>query len=374
MSRVEIDLFVSHRGIDKEWVQYFVDRIEQCTIEDHCGSSHIKAFYAPRDLPVGSVAEDYILKQAHRARFVVLVMTPEFFDSPYTSKEVNVACREDKLIPLLRRDHSLDGKPIVDLPFLVRDWNYIDFRDDTAFEFQLAKVIALVRNRPSNQVRPNAFIEWLQPILEILKGAQIVDSPPSRTEKPRLFKTLERAYDHVVDRLVWVVSGQGTQSTLLGCAWSWRDNRLLCAAGIGKLVDNTLTGGRRVEIERARLGKFSNEVREVREVGLPNLAILRVRADFWLPKHVNIAWGDTDYAPKKNAVLGAVAYEFDPSGLIKHPVLARLEIGAHGEVERMDNYGEIAPGTPLFDCSARLVGFISKAGKSELSLEPFLTQ
>ena len=367
MSQGTIDLFVSHRGLDRDWVQHFIDRIEQHTIEDRNGPRHIKVFYSP-DIAVGLPFVDYMLEQAHRARFVLLIMTPEFFESPYTSMEVNVALRAGKLIPLLRRDHSLDGKPMTDLPFLVRDWNYIDFRDDTTFESQLAKVVALVRNPPSDPHRANAFVAWLQPILEILGGATTVETALPRAQTPRPFTTLERSFDHVVDRLVWVVCDN---DTLLGCAWSWRDNRLLCAACVGEVVDEALAGGRRVEIERARPGRFSNEVKEVREVGLPNLAVLRVRADLWLPRHVDIAWSDSAPTANETGVLGAVAHEINSSRSIKQPILTRLSIIAHGEVTRLDDFGLIASGTPLFDCSGRLVGFISKKGALELSMHPF---
>lgn len=371
MINKQFDVYVSHSRADLEWTKRLVEKIEQHEIDDGHTARHIRTFFAPRDIPVGYSFADYMLEMVKRIPAFLLIITPECLRSEWTSREFSTARRNKKyIIPLYHRDRSLDGKT-QDPLFHLRDLNYIDFRDESVFEIQVQKLTQIIRTQPQDPAGATAF-DWTQlhPLLEILKRIKVEEKDSQREKTPKTFKTLEQAFEYVVDRLGLLISDEGG---LIGCAWPWQDNRLLCIEDVGATVHKQIADGKKVILCRARSGQdYRNIVKNVEDSEYPHLKVIRINARYWQPKLIHIVWDNTIGMTQANCTLGAIACELHSGKSIGNPVLARFDIKPGWKLKKQQNPGDIIPGTPFFDKSGRLVGFVSCP--SPMVFQPFSTR
>lgn len=153
MSDGEYDVFLCHNGADKPWVESLAQRLEAETIDGNRDSRKIKVFLDKWDIEGG---ENVVKKLGHAlndSRFVAVVMSPEFFRSDWTALEWtdvvagDPAGRNGKLIPILLRDVSLDGKERITFPAPFKALHRYDFRKTNGYEREFEKVLRKVRGQ-----------------------------------------------------------------------------------------------------------------------------------------------------------------------------------------------------------------------------------
>lgn len=154
MGATVIDAFLCHNKTDKDWVTRLAADIETETIDGLNTSRRLAVFLDEWDIDVGENVVNHINSGLGSARNVIVVMSPEFFESGWTNFEWTDIVAEDpwgtkkKLIPVLLRDLSLDGSRRINVPAPFKALKYFDFRDPRKFNDQLEKLLKRVRGLP----------------------------------------------------------------------------------------------------------------------------------------------------------------------------------------------------------------------------------
>jgi hypothetical protein len=152
-----IDIFLCHNSADKPWVEHLAEQIESETFDGTDSGRPLKVFYDKWDIDIGQNFIQRINDGLQRARFVAVIISPEFLAAPWTSFEwthvvamdpMNVKAR---LIPIYRRELSLDGTKTCDLPAPFRALNWLDFRRDAEFKKTYQRLIRRLRGLPPSR-------------------------------------------------------------------------------------------------------------------------------------------------------------------------------------------------------------------------------
>lgn len=139
------DVFISHRSTDKEWVRHFAAELENVNV----AGNRIRTWVDEAGIRPGQSITGEINKALETSRFVVLVLTPDYFQSPsgWTDAEWQSALfkdpagRDGRVIPLLVKDCPY-------IPALLRHLNMIDFRDERGFQMALTKLVSAIAGQP----------------------------------------------------------------------------------------------------------------------------------------------------------------------------------------------------------------------------------
>lgn len=148
------DVFLSYNKADADWVEQLASRIESETIDGELTGRKLRVFFAPWDIGTGQNIVNRINDGLRNARFVALVMSPEFFESAWCNLEwthvvsLDPANTNGQIIPVHRRTTVL-GAPL-------NAWNWLDFRTDDRFETEFARLINAVRGRSASRGRQSA--------------------------------------------------------------------------------------------------------------------------------------------------------------------------------------------------------------------------
>lgn len=128
------DVFISYSRKDSgSFVQFLVERLELCGVS---------TFYDQVDIAVGQPLIQAIERAVDEARYVLVVMSPEYFASQWATQEWQMAMaqessrRENKVIPILYRD--------CDIPPILAAKVYADFRTEDAFEQNFPKLLEIL--------------------------------------------------------------------------------------------------------------------------------------------------------------------------------------------------------------------------------------
>lgn len=146
-----IDVFLCHNSADKPWVEKLAEQIESETFDGTSQGRHLKVFFDKWDIDLGQNFIQRINDGLSKARFVVVVISPEFLTSGWTGFEWTHVVSQDpmnvraRLIPLFLREHSLNGNETCDLPAPFRALNWLDFRHDADFKNTYLRFIRKVR-------------------------------------------------------------------------------------------------------------------------------------------------------------------------------------------------------------------------------------
>jgi tetratricopeptide (TPR) repeat protein len=161
LTKYEFDVFLSHNHKDEEWTAQLAERLEK---EEWQGRT-LRVFFSPWDIQAGQSIPLEIERGLQKSRKVGLIMSPDAMASAWVELErlvttyIAVSARQERLIPLLRRD--------CEIPPLVQHLLYINFKDDAPFEENYQKLLAIIkgerpprvaRTRPSNPVALPASI------------------------------------------------------------------------------------------------------------------------------------------------------------------------------------------------------------------------
>lgn len=140
------DVFISHRSTDKEWVRYLAGQLELVNV----GGNPIRTWVDEAQIRPGQSITGEVNKALETSRFVALVLTPDYFQSPtgWTDAEWQAALfkdpagRQGRVIPLLVKDCPY-------VPALLRHLNMIDFRDKREFQPALTRLVSTIAGEPS---------------------------------------------------------------------------------------------------------------------------------------------------------------------------------------------------------------------------------
>ena len=145
----EHDIFLSHTGVDKDWVRTVGERLEQEGIEDSDGSRRIKVFFDEWDIDYGQNVVNRLNDGLKRSRYLAAILSPEFLESSWANQEWTHWFMNDPkaggLIPVLYRDTTLDGKQRIELPMPFKTSRFVDFRERTQFERAFAQLLHRIR-------------------------------------------------------------------------------------------------------------------------------------------------------------------------------------------------------------------------------------
>ncbi len=136
------DVFISYSHKDR----IFVEKLKNRLVE-----SGITVFYDQSDIAVGTVLSDSIYQAIQSAKYLLVVMSPDFFESVWATTEFELGLSQEfqndktKVIPLLYRD--------CDIPPLLRTTLYADFRTDESFEQSFPKLLMALFEKPISSFR-----------------------------------------------------------------------------------------------------------------------------------------------------------------------------------------------------------------------------
>lgn len=138
------DLFLSHRSTDKELARRLAVDIEA---ERALGRS-LRVWLDEAEIPLGGSIPGHINRGLETSRFVLLLMTPAYFDSPsgWTDAEWHAALNEDpdnrrhRLIPSIGADCPY-------IPFLLRHLRGADLRGDK-YANGLKEILRTLKGEP----------------------------------------------------------------------------------------------------------------------------------------------------------------------------------------------------------------------------------
>jgi len=77
-SELKPDIFISYNRADAPWVRTLAARIESETVDGSPNGRHLRVFFAEWDIAAGQNIVNRINEGLEQARFVALVMSPEF--------------------------------------------------------------------------------------------------------------------------------------------------------------------------------------------------------------------------------------------------------------------------------------------------------
>lgn len=146
------DVFLSHNSADKAWVKQLAARLESEPFDD---SRNIRVFLDVWDIPAGANIVMKLNEGLAKARFLAIVMSPEFFKSNWTAMEwthwvmgdpVNT---QGRILPILYRKASLDKKEAISFPAPFRASRYLDFTSKKAATVFYAELLSRIRGQPT---------------------------------------------------------------------------------------------------------------------------------------------------------------------------------------------------------------------------------
>lgn len=195
------DIFLCHNRADKEWTRELGTRLEAESIDGVPTGRRIRVFFDEWDIEKGENIVARLGEALASGAFVATVMSPEFFASDWTRFEwTDVVARDPanrggRLLPLRRRDVSVDGQKRLELPAPFNALRHFDFRAEAHFETEFRDLLRRIRGQPiprgrtlaprySSGVTPpiqGVSIETAEEVPEILISnlAPLVATPPA---------------------------------------------------------------------------------------------------------------------------------------------------------------------------------------------------
>jgi hypothetical protein len=134
MSDPNYDAFISYSHADKQFVLRLAEQLT---------SAGFRVFFDQTDIAIGDTLVSVIDKAVRSARFLLVVMSPNYFSSRWGAMELQLGLSEEldhnvlKVIPILRRE--------CEIPAVLAGKLWADFRTDEQFADSFARLIAVLR-------------------------------------------------------------------------------------------------------------------------------------------------------------------------------------------------------------------------------------
>lgn len=109
-----VDVFLCHNGADKDWVRKLAEQIESETFDGNPSGRPLKVWFDEWDINVGENFIRRINQGLSMARYVAVVISPEFLRADWPTLEwTHVVCddptnKKGRIIPLFLRDYSAE--------------------------------------------------------------------------------------------------------------------------------------------------------------------------------------------------------------------------------------------------------------------------
>jgi len=170
------DVFISHSAKDREFATRFAEDLDKAGLRVWLDLWHIK----PGDSFVGAI------EQAMKAsRFLLIVMSPDYFQSAWTNQEWQYTLAQElagsgiRLIPILLRD--------CEIPAILRTKQWVDFRDRAQYRLVLDGLVRDLRSLASGR--------------SPLRQATEAPKPGERVEQldPKVLSDLRKSLQDAVD-------------------------------------------------------------------------------------------------------------------------------------------------------------------------------
>jgi TIR domain len=150
--KANYDVFLSHSAKDREFVWRLATDLIKAGLTVWLDQWNIR--------PGDSFAEA-IDKAIAESRFLLIVMSPDYFQSQWTQQEWYYALANEidrggiRLIPLLYRD--------CDIPLMLRTKQWVDFRDEAQYQISLHRLARDLHSLASSETQSIEFTETPRP-------------------------------------------------------------------------------------------------------------------------------------------------------------------------------------------------------------------
>ncbi|MGD0088496.1 MAG: toll/interleukin-1 receptor domain-containing protein [Planctomycetota bacterium] len=146
------DIFLCHNLADKQWTEQLGSQIENETFDGTQSGRKLRVFFDKWDIAPGQNVIDVLNHGLERARYIGVILSPEAVKAPWPCFEwTHVVAqdpmnRERRVIPIVVRQVSLDGKERLNLPAPFRALHWIDFSDPKRFKPAFLELVSVLRD------------------------------------------------------------------------------------------------------------------------------------------------------------------------------------------------------------------------------------
>lgn len=134
----DLDLFVSYQGVDEAFASRVAAAIE-------AAGEGLRVFFAPWDIAPGKNIVSEIDSALAKARFVGLVLSPDYLKAAWPTGEASAAIFADPAGRLGRVIPIMESK--CQLPPLLRFRRYVDF-EGLGFDLGITLIVSVLKGRP----------------------------------------------------------------------------------------------------------------------------------------------------------------------------------------------------------------------------------
>jgi len=137
-----VDAFISYQSADESFAKKLASDIEAFQLNEH----KLKVFFAPWNIKPGDNIVEKINEGLEKARFFIIVLSPEALEADWPTAERSAAIYNDpsgrlgRVIPVLKKACSI--------PPLLRFRNYVDFRDESRYDAELTRLLCMLTGQP----------------------------------------------------------------------------------------------------------------------------------------------------------------------------------------------------------------------------------
>ena len=188
------DVYLCYNSADRVWVENLAEQLESETIDGLPTSRRLRVFLDLWDIDTGESLIQKMNEGMKNSRYVAAVLSPEFMKAPWPTFEWSHIVSLDpmnaqrRLIPLLLRDVSLDGKERIDLCAPFRGLKHLDFLRKEDFRRVFRALIRRIRGQPQERGALRPPLAGVAPI--VTTGGAEESWRPDRVEEVLLSNLL----------------------------------------------------------------------------------------------------------------------------------------------------------------------------------------
>jgi hypothetical protein len=124
----EYDVFLSYSSSDESWVRRFAEALS---------ASGVSAWFDAHAIRAGDRWQDEVEKALRQSRVLIMVLTPESVQRPWTFFELGAALADHKrIVPVLS-----EGVDVADIPALVRQFQFVREKSPEAAAKRVAEAV-----------------------------------------------------------------------------------------------------------------------------------------------------------------------------------------------------------------------------------------